>query len=207
MRRIISFLLLFLCVIGVVGAFPDTISGVGYLEPNGTHITLLTPEGYVISGGYAGTYSLVNVDVTTGAFTTLVDISTGPQDFCPCCGGAELTSTLSGTLPALPFFEDPFGWIIPEQTFIVHGTADIMYQYYDYFSEGETYHFGHYPDFPVKFSFETGGMALGPPSAPAYGFVINATFPDPVPEPSSLLLLGGGGIVLLSKLMSGHKLI
>ncbi len=187
-------------------ALGDTISGTGSLQNGNSQITLTTPEGFTISGSYLSGFGTFTIDVLTGSFTASIVMDAGPEDLCvgPAswmyCRGASLLGSITGTLTSLPVYIGSGIWSIPAQTFTMHGTGNI---YYNYLTQDLTQYGGSYLGFPVLYQISTGGDGVTQ-SGVSNAFRIEATFPDPVPEPATLALVASG---VLGAIASRRRLL
>lgn len=191
----LSFILLVVVFLSIP-TFADSILGT-VSTSFGVHVT--TPEGVSLNipaGNYSGPIVL---DPVTGAFSFPLYISTLPSWMDMCgpyhpehCSGVDFTGRLSGTLSSLPAFNGTW-WVIPDQVLTLHGTADIFYIYVD--SGGSTIQntvHGVQTEFFLaltNYVYLDGFATLGHMN-------LVATFPDPTPEPTTMILaLTGVGLL------------
>jgi hypothetical protein len=197
----LSFVLILVLLLSLP-CFADTISGT-VSTSTGT-INVVTPESVALSLPSANNSGPITVDPITGAFSFHFDIGpiVGWGDTCnpgnlAHCSSVDFFGNLSGTLSSLPTFNGTY-WIIPNQSLTLHSTSNIFYAYV---APGGAVTQSTVNGVQTQFLLALNNFVFLPGGVASFGTLsLDATFPDPTPEPASMFLVfTGAGLLWKSR--------
>lgn len=173
----------------------DTITGTAVQNRYWSSFSLVTPEGVAIAGSIEqlGLPTLW-VDPSTGRFELRFNASNEPNINCSqqnwqLCGQALILSPVTGHLDLLHNWGPGGNTVAPPQTVVVHSSGSIEYWYR---TEDLAVHHNKIDSVLMQFTLVIPDMMLIPIDGVAIGsYSMFAQFPDPTPEPASLLMLVG----------------